>query len=127
MTTHTPGPWTIRTDSRTDIDRTVFAHTPIHNNPVAIARVYGEGVMASPDAEKIANARLIAAAPDLLAACQRALDSSVRINWERLREAVALATEGGSEPDEPDRAGYPDLMATDYREGLELGHPDAGR
>ncbi len=65
---HTPGPWTVDTGHRTDIDRTVFAHSPIHNNPIAIARVYGEGVMASPDAEKIANARLIAAAPDLLAA-----------------------------------------------------------
>ena len=53
------------------------------------------------------------------------------VGWQaladRLRAAIALATEGQSEPDEPDRAGYPDLMATDYREGLELGHPDAGR
>jgi len=33
--------------------------------------------------------------------------------------------------DEPAHAGgdgpEPDLMATDYREGLELGHPEAGR
>ncbi len=30
------------------------------------------------------------------------------------------------QPDEPDEP-EPDLMAPDYREGLELGHPEAGR
>ncbi len=39
-----------------------------------------------------------------------------------LDAALARAADR-DEPDGPE----PDLMATDYREGLELGHPDAGR
>jgi hypothetical protein len=64
-TSHTPGPWTIDTDKSSIImsgQRTIINPAP-------------DG--ASRD-EEIANARLIAAAPDLLAALQRIMITSDR-------------------------------------------------
>ena len=72
-------------------------------NPLAVARAYGGGILAPADPERVANARLIAAAPDLLAACERALEivgcytlgSEVAQQQKpveaQLRAAVALA------------------------------------
>ena len=64
---HTPGPWKITADARHDGDRRIYRGEIAKQ---AIAKVYAndwtdsEGMAAS-------NARLIAAAPDLLLACQR--------------------------------------------------------
>jgi hypothetical protein len=75
---HTPGPWIA--DLQRDLDKThgtdisIFAKTPIHGNPQWLARVYGPGALAiGMNGERDANVRLIAAAPDLLAALQRTL------------------------------------------------------
>lgn len=69
---HTPGPWFANDlNSKYDPDRTVYARTPIRGNPRYIARVYGQGAM-NPDPESLANARLIAAAPAMRAALERA-------------------------------------------------------
>jgi hypothetical protein len=67
MKHHTPGPWKFTGENQNhDFDRSIISFTKIYKNPRAIARVYGGGVSAKPDDENIANARLIAAAPDLL-------------------------------------------------------------
>lgn len=64
---HTPGPWTVPTPASGE-DVTVTSHTPIYRNPISVARVYGSGILSKAPAERDANSRLIAAAPDLLAA-----------------------------------------------------------
>lgn len=69
MTTkHTPGPWEVRYDDQLDHIFTVGEH------PRRIANIFG-GVCGQNDSdlENQANARLVAAAPDLLAACKRYL------------------------------------------------------
>lgn len=72
MTAHTPGPWTI-VESK---DPIVVSHWHIQIGNVSIPffpykRIYSEDLTQSGlvrDDEQMANARLIAAAPDLLAA-----------------------------------------------------------
>ena len=71
---HTPGPWTTEClESKNDVDRSIVARTK-GGNPIAVGRVYGEGVLSPPSPERVANARLIAAAPELLAALIRLRD-----------------------------------------------------
>jgi hypothetical protein len=67
MNAHTPGPW--RIDRR-------GSHNPlIETDGLTVAEVLDD---CHPDAEQQeANARLIAAAPELLAACQAAIDAAV--------------------------------------------------
>jgi hypothetical protein len=62
MTKHTPGPWNIVGES-------------IYANGEHILMLYGRNLEVEPnhDVEQIANAHLIAAAPDLLKACTRVL------------------------------------------------------
>lgn len=107
MSKHTPGPW--RIGHQTDYG--VFNPSVIQTGEdVGIATVYGIPLHVKLDevendpkcAEGLANARLIAAAPDLLAACKEALQSSedsegggYRVLNEMLRAAIAKA-EGGS-------------------------------
>lgn len=94
MSAHTPGPWT-------QIDQLVVVQPPEHDYStwIANASVGGES-----RATQIANARLIAAAPDLLAAGQAALQLMEQLNrgigardgtWQEvdlLRAAIAKAT-----------------------------------
>ena len=61
---HTPGPWNV---GKTTMDRLIYADSE-HAFDLAIVRNGGS------DEETEANAALIAAAPDLLAACKTALD-----------------------------------------------------
>jgi hypothetical protein len=90
MTEHTPGPWADDvTGDLSDRDGAIYSET---SNTIVADNVYGRS-----EAEADANARLIAAAPDLLAAC------------EALCEAVAgqsalLAIEGA--------------LVVEYREAL---------
>lgn len=63
---HTPGPWTV--DGRGI--GTPWNITGADGNDVALA---SQRSSRSPDMERTANARLIAAAPDLLLACKEAL------------------------------------------------------
>lgn len=88
-TQHTPGPWT--------------AHGTVVNQegerfeyPVATT-----GISPVPTEEAFANARLIAAAPELLAACQRALTVLCEYDFDPytdagdiLRAAIAKAAGG---------------------------------
>ena len=92
---HTPGPWKLHGRSTTN-------HTVLLTNDdgtVGIGRVFHEGGRE----ESYANARLITAAPELLAACQAVIDEwhSKNSNFhtrkpqylEQARKAIAHATE----------------------------------
>lgn len=90
---HTPGPWTLDTE-RTD-DGTYFIQNSFGREGFAVAEVYGlQG-----DPESHANARLIAAAPEMLAA---------------LRTALALMD--GATPDPNDGGAW--MEAGDYASAL---------
>lgn len=87
---HTPRPWRIGPLQE------IIAAIP-KNDPeggFAIAEVYGDfGIDPSRDPEAHANARLIAAAPDLLAACKEVLRCAcLPDSWaEPVRAAIAKA------------------------------------
>lgn len=79
--THTPGPWT------------VYKNEPLDGSRhVALGSKYERAIVAGKSAT--ANARLIAAAPDLLAACEAAIDGIEEWNdfaeTDKIEEAVAL-------------------------------------
>lgn len=98
MTTHTPGPWTVRYLTNVFADKRSVAST-------------GGYATNGPDeeavsAENVANACLIAAAPDLLAACKAIVDAHDGNDWsepgvsdtfyaaiEQARAAIAKARE----------------------------------
>jgi hypothetical protein len=81
MSAHTPGPWEPLTDRHCEL--LIFA-------PSAEEFVCGVTVFL-PDAE--ANARLIAAAPDLLEALKRVCSHGYRTSpdWDNARAAIAKA------------------------------------
>ena len=82
MKAHTPGPWHV---SRSGIDRLVYADSE-HAFDLAIVRSGGD------DDEVNANARLIAAAPDLLAALKWVIDyAPTGPDAARCRAAIAAA------------------------------------
>lgn len=96
-TTHTPGPW------RVDIFRYNAPGREAVPTIVTPADAIAEACpLWCPDdreAERLANARLIAAAPDLLAACQAALsqlteerEEYLQADIDQLRAAIATAT-----------------------------------
>lgn len=99
---HTPGPWDV---NEPDAKGGVWVDA---NDGLTVARV-GGGV--SSVAEAIANARLIASAPDLLSALEKALASlegqaellrhcgaayGIGATLAQARAAIARATEGGA-------------------------------
>lgn len=101
MSTHTPGPWVTDDVYQDDIARYVMSD--LLPFPHTIARLE----LGQDRAEQEANARLIAAAPDLLEACKlivSALDavrpaSAVRNEWLQInvaRAAIAKATGGAA-------------------------------
>jgi len=84
---HTPGPWSNERIWDTPASR---IHARVDGIPMALAEVF---TMRNAG-EKEANARLIAAAPDLLAACKAALGAFERadaINWDDLQRAIDKA------------------------------------
>jgi hypothetical protein len=90
MTKHTPGPWALRAQA----DRLeVFPVNELGLRPTlaTIAKWSREGVN-----ESNANARLIAAAPDLLAACLEVAQGYTTRGSEMARAAIAKAT--GEQP-----------------------------
>ena len=84
--THTPGPWEFGEEREGTLE--------IQTSQGAIAEVWG-----MPEAE--ADARLIAASPDLLEACKflkkfykptySGLDPIVKAEWEKLEETISRA------------------------------------
>jgi hypothetical protein len=110
---HTPGPWTVATvrnkgcwvnaTERRDICRILY---PWHKNQEGSKVKYAEeGVGASLQGilQRNANARLIAAAPDLLAACKAALecfgDVPCRLDHHGLCQEHNLRTNEAGNPE----------------------------
>ena len=99
---HTPGPWQMSRqeyDNTHSTDLSIYAPVPPHNNPKSICRVYGEGGLSAIIEERDANAALIAAAPELLAAlkfCAAALEAEAgklyAAHLEQARAAIAKTT-----------------------------------
>lgn len=91
MSAHTPGPWTVLEHSWSDTSITA----PSTPNAVCSLDINHATEESQEADEKLmaANARLIAAAPDLLKACQQALYAlKGREHDQFLREAIAKAT-----------------------------------
>jgi len=98
---HTPGPWTVENNEET-YDTWNIVATETDNGDV-VAEVPKTGDEDYDSKVSCANARLIAAAPDLLTACRRAvkhIDAAPEHNDADdemlvvLRAAIALATQG---------------------------------
>ena len=93
---HTPGPWTATKTRNNDGDLAInYTDADGDTTPIAWARLIRRDVKRgqawnAADDERGANARLIAAAPDLLAACKAALDSisDTSGDWRASIEAV---------------------------------------
>lgn len=95
MSKHTPGPWRVTEGRRIDSGRG-------YSTAIADVWAHGEGADDAPSTgEAEANARLLAAAPDLLEACKEAVAVANMsdedkptlddIDWARLRAAIAKA------------------------------------
>ena len=73
---HTPGPWIVRESPKPNIEgpelRLSIKHTSPGRDGAEFCEIVAGHVTAEADATARANARLIAAAPDLLAACEAA-------------------------------------------------------
>jgi hypothetical protein len=107
---HTPGPW--YTDAEGYGTPAIYARPDDQYTPIAALRdPYAYRAPRPPEADSFdelkANALLIAAAPDLLAACEFALSLEDSGAWAApgelaaaLRSAIAKAT-GEEEPDGP--------------------------
>jgi hypothetical protein len=102
MTTHTQGPWRATTTNGIDTKEPWMVWSD--EKGAAVAHVYARSEMASGSYdEQHANARLIAAAPELLEACRAALFGANHIDCVRamqevvplIRAAIAKA-EGGA-------------------------------
>lgn len=86
---HTPGPWIPDYDRRFDGAHQVIMASPPHHT-IAFLACGGD------DEQHRADARLIAAAPDLLAACKEALSSiAYAPTYNKMAAAIAKA-EGGA-------------------------------
>lgn len=87
---HTPGPWTARAFSSV-VGCPITAQPDRTKNTINLAGVYGSQHDSDAErrAEIEANARLIAAAPDLLSAARRAL-AVLRATGESVRPKNAL-------------------------------------
>ena len=91
---HTPGPWKVQTPRGPQhaIDRKFEIVAPLDGGELVIV-----GEHTGIDCLKEANARLIAAAPDLLAACEYARYEQNKQGWisvecfARLTDAIAKA------------------------------------
>lgn len=95
MSGHTPGPWELRTEE--GLHKIIGPHHPaVGRPPVAFHAVYGTGVGHQDRIDEcLANARLIAAAPDLLEVAQRTLamvtEGAGPPDWDWIREVIAKA------------------------------------
>ena len=88
---HTPGPWTVD-------PKTLAVYAPDKHGHAAAVRVAECGRTLLPTAEIAANAALVAAAPDLLAALQLVYaNAGESPEWIRSRIAPAIARATGGQ------------------------------
>lgn len=85
---HTPGPWTLIPDDVFTPDSSLLKHQRIVG-----ANLISPGIVFGGLDECKGNALLIAAAPDLLAACQKFVDSFKSLQREKCDIAHRMAIE----------------------------------
>ena len=87
---HTPGPW--YTAETTNGDTLIIAKDGNSGRQISVVRSIVDGLT---EQEQLANARLMASAPDLLKALEDVLytvcDTYNYFMWERVRAAIAKA------------------------------------
>ncbi len=122
MNQHTPGPWSARgrggmSDGGSTMMHSHFRGDIVHNRRTIISSSSLLGIQGDTPSEAEANARLIAAAPELLEACRDAVrvayEAEMGADWvAQMRKAIAKAE--GVDPEttpasaEPNSAGQPD-------------------
>lgn len=98
LATHTPGPWAIKGPSTASVDNGPTRHPGGDYGIIAAGQVIAEAFHQTDISvyqHALANARLIAAAPELLEACQLALlNIEPEMLWaiEKLNVAIAKST-----------------------------------
>lgn len=91
MSEHTPGPWKVFRGSRHQSDRNYMA--VIDSIPDVDGKVVANCIchIASTNEDAEANAKLIAAAPELLEALEKILIADYAVSRENARNAIAKA------------------------------------
>lgn len=100
-TQHTPGPWTLETvKTQIGICHCIGPFPPLRpGSKPSYACIYVDGrYKPEQDPLSLANARLIAAAPDLLEACKNMLHSLKIAGLNDTQAEVAIAKAEGREP-----------------------------
>ena len=88
----TPGPWIVETDVFGKLDISVFAGVVRYDSRIAMIQGRESPDDTSPPRETaLANAHLIAAAPDLLAACHKFIQSMRSGQREKCDVALVMA------------------------------------
>ena len=98
---HTPGPWLVMAP---ETSRDTVCALDKHGNPAEVISVSARGQDIGwgqlPPGQYDANARLIAAAPDLLSACEAIREKGLRgitlADMARIKLAIAKATGGAA-------------------------------
>ncbi len=99
MAAHTPGPWQVEQLEPIDFPGRLNYAVTCNRKGIEVMAITGI-VGAGDDAESIANASLIAAAPDLLAALRQFMETGVgnstnfhaqTMAWDAANEAIAKA------------------------------------
>lgn len=90
MIEHTPGPWTIEPADSEYHDISIIGRGPVVSG--TIAQLHSKWAHESQELEQQANARLIAAVPDMFASLTELVNSpNAKQNamWDRARAAIA--------------------------------------
>ncbi len=109
MTNHTPGPWTFRTEGNLNQKRdgsdTTWLIITVPSNIADYRFIFEQKVFGSPTEEQMANARLIATAPemlDVLESCKVLLDEDDTEDtfalYQRVLKIIAKATTQAAKP-----------------------------
>ena len=97
-TAHTPGPWTATRLSSNGLDKGIriwHGRQQGYETDMNIASITWNQVEARPE-EAAANARLIAAAPDMLVALTKIEKLSANVLVQRLAQVAIAKAEGGA-------------------------------
>jgi hypothetical protein len=103
MSKHTPGPWMVETDVVQPNDVHVFAKDML-GIAIVDSREYPEDTGTVPREVGLANARLIAAAPELLEACKAALAGFKQLGFQIVFISTIEAAIAKAEGAQGDRA-----------------------
>jgi hypothetical protein len=95
MSKHTPGPWEIRYGNVSDADEGFGIAGTLDGQTHMVAECWPCSTDIDRRMQLRADARLIAAAPDLLAACEAMLDDTTKCDevMRMIRAAIAKAKE----------------------------------